>query len=361
MSKGASLFLGLALGASVAGHESSSAARSSARPLAATSLNYLNATLQARNTISVNVYSGSRSPLNDIYVELLDDVNSTVNRQRTTGSGRVMFSGLALGRYRVRVLPYGTEYTEQVRDVELVNYSPSSTGGSVDEQVDFYLKAREGVNSGPFAAPPGVVFVQDVPDGAKRIYDKGVLELRENKQKEGFESLRKAIEIFPTYYAALERLGTEYVTVAGATPAHYEAARVLLTKATEVNRRGFPSTFGLGLAQYRLKMTNEAVENLKRATTLHNQSVDAYLYLGLALNQAGKTAEAEATLKRASEIGKGKAAEVHFQLARLYSGQNRYSEAANELELYLKAKPGTPDTDKMKQTIQQLREKAAKK
>jgi tetratricopeptide (TPR) repeat protein len=85
------------------------------------------------------------------------------------------------------------------------------------------------------------------------------------------------------------------------------------------------------------------------------------MYLGQALNQVGKTAEAEASLKRARELGKGKAAEVHFQLARLYSGQNRYSEAADELELYLKNRPGVPDADKMKQTIQQLREKAAKK
>jgi len=359
MSKGASLLLGLALGASAAGHEPISNAI--ARPLAATSFPFINATLQSRNSVSVNVYSGSRSPLNDVYVELLDDVNSTINRQRTTGSGRVVFNGLSIGRYKVRVLPYGTEYAEQVKDIEIVNYSMSPNGGSIDEQVDFYLRSREGLTTGPFAAPPGVVFAQDVPDAAKRMFDKGVQELRESKKKEGFESMRKAIEIFPTYYAALERLGTEYIMVAGATPAHYDAARILLIRALEVNRRGFPSTFGLGLAQYRLKMSNEAVDNLKRATTLHNQSVDAHLYLGMALNQAGKTAEAEASLKRASEIAKGRAAEVHFQLARFYSGQKRYNEAADELELYLKAKPSTPDAVKMKQTIQQLREKAAKK
>jgi tetratricopeptide (TPR) repeat protein len=261
----------------------------------------------------------------------------------------------------VRVLPYGTDYGEQVRDVELVNYSMLPSGGSVNEQVDFYLRERAGLYAGPFAAPPGVVFVQDVPDAAKRMFDKGAQELRDKKQKEGFDSLRRAIELFPTYYAALERLGTEYIMVTEATPAHYEAARILLMKATEVNGRGFASAFGLGLAQFRLKMFNEAVDNFKRATTLHNQSVDAHMYLGQALNQVGKTAEAEASLKRARELGKGKAAEVHFQLARLYSGQNRYSEAADELELYLKNRPGVPDADKMKQTIQQLREKAAKK
>jgi tetratricopeptide (TPR) repeat protein len=356
MNNSASLICGLALGtAAVFGLTSAAAA--SRPPLSYLSLS-ANAANQGRNTISVNVFGSSRRPLTDIYVELLNDVYSTIDRQKTTGAGRAVFNNLPDGTYKVRVLPYGTEYMEQTKDVTIINYSITGTG-SQNEQVDMYLKVREGFASGPFAAPPGVIFAQDVPETAKRFYDRGVIELRENKEKDGFESLRKAIEIFPTYYAALERLGTEYVM--RGTPAHYEAARALLMKAVEVNSRGFPSTFGLGLAQYKLKQTNEAIDNLRRATTIHNQSVDAHLYLGMALSQAGKTAEAEAIFKRANAIGKGKAAEVHFQMARLYSAQNRYVEAADALELYLKNKPDTPDADKMKLTIQQLREKAAKK
>jgi hypothetical protein len=356
MRKVAPLLLGLVVSAAATPLESSTA---HARPLFATGWLHNNSLLQGRSTIIARVYSPARTPLNDIYVELQNDTYSTIGRAKTEGGGRVTFGGLPDGTYKLRVLPYGTDYMEQTMDVTLTTISqfPGTGGGS--EMVDIYLRVRRNANAGPFASPPGVIFAQAVPEAAKKLYEKGVRELGEKREKEGFDDLRKAIEIFPTYYAALERLGTEYVT-RGSAP-YYEAARVLLLRAVEVNPKGFPSTFGLGLAQYKLKMANDAVENLRRATTLHNQSVDAHLYLGLALSEGGKTAEAEAALKRANEVAKGKAAEVHFQLARLYSSQNRYTEAADALELYLKIKPDSPDADKMRQTIQQLRNKAAKK
>ena len=46
-------------------------------------------------------------------------------------------------------------------------------------------------------------------------------------------------------------------------------------------------------------------------------------------------------------------------MASLYGDQKRYKEAADELELFLKAKPKSADTEKVKALIKQLREKAA--
>lgn len=355
MKKAAPLLLGLAVGA--AAHVQSSTAH--ARPFAAFASLHSNSILQGRSTMIARIFGPSRVPVSDIYVELQNDTYSTVGRAKTDGSGRVTFGGLADGTYKLRVLPYGTDYMEQTLDVTISSISQIVGTGGSNEQVDVYLKVRNNISSSPFAAPPGVIFAQAVPDEAKKLYEKGVGELREKREKEGFDSLRKAIEIFPSYYAALERLGTEYV-VRG-TPTHYEAARVLLMKAVEVNPRGFPSTFGLGLAQYKLNLLNEAIDNLRRATTLHTKSVNAYLMLGMALKQAKKIEEAEAAFKHANEAGKGQGSEVHWQLARLYSEQNRYQEAADSLELYLKYNPDKRDAEKVKQTIQQLRERAAKK
>jgi tetratricopeptide (TPR) repeat protein len=301
----------------------------------------------------------------DIYVELLNDTYQTIDRARTDTTGRFTFMGLSSGLYKVRVMARGTEYLEQTIDVSLVTLSAvgggegGSSGGS-NEYLDIYLKPREVTGSGgPFAAPPGVVFAQEVPEAARKLYDKAIVDLREKKEADGYTGLMKAIEIFPNYYAALERLGIGYVLKG--TPAHFEAAQVLLLKAVEVNPRGFPALYALGLAQYKLKKTDEAIANLQRATSLHVQSADAQLHLGMALMQARKTAEAETAFKRANEISKGKGAEAHYQLARLYSEQNRYAEAAAALDLYLKADPSNPDAAKIRQTIQQLREKAAKK
>jgi hypothetical protein len=359
MKKAAPLLLSLAVGATLAPLELPAAV---ARPLAVRASLYSTTALQGRSSITVRIYGPGRTPLNEIYVELQSDTYSTIGRGRSDAGGRVTFPGLRDGTYKVRVLAYGTDYMEQTQDVVLASLgqlpAEMGGGGGTNENIDIYLKVRDTANSGPFAAPPGTVFAQTVPDAARKLYEKGVVELREKKEKEGFESLKKAIELFPTYYLALERLGTEYVMRG---PAYHEAARIILTKAIDVNPKAFPSTFGLGVAQYQLKMTNESIDTLKRATTLYPNSVNAFMYLGMALKQAKRATEAETALKRANAIGNSKGAEVLWQLARFYSEQNRYQEAADTLELYLKVQTDKSDTEKVRQLIQQLREKVAKK
>lgn len=362
MKKAAPLLLSLAVGASAAHVQSLT---THARTRAASAPLYGSLTAQGRSTLTVRIYGPTRAPLSDIYVELQNDTYSTIGRARTDGAGRITFRGLPDGTYRVRVLAYGTEYVEQVQDVNIASITqlPSALGGGggTNEQVDMYLRTRDNASASPFAAPPGTVFAQVVPDAAKKLYEKGIGELRDKREKEGFRSLRQSLEVFPDYYLALERLGTEYVTRGTNKNGYYEAARILLTKALEVNPKAFPSTFGLGIAQYQLKMTDQSVETFKRATSLYANSVNAYLWLGMALKQSKRTDEAEAAFKRASTVGNGKAAEVHWQLARLYSEQNRFQEAADALELYLKFRTDKNDTQKVRELIAQLREKAARK
>ena len=310
---------------------------------------------QGGNSISGHVFSNSRQPVADVYVELLDEVNASIGTPiKTNGSGFYAFRNLTQGTFKVRVRPYGTEFAEQTQEVMISNISIIPGGGRDSAQLDIYLRLRPNADSGPFAAP-GVIFVQEVPVEAKKLYEVGITRLREKKEKEGFESLKRSLEIFPNYYLALDRLGTEYVT-----RGYYEAAFILLRKAVEVNASGFSSVFGVGVAQYNLKQINEAIENLRRATTLYSKSANAQLWLGLAYKRAGKLEQSEAALKRANELSKGKAAEIHWQIARLYSEQKRYKEAADELELYLKYQSDKSDTEKIKQLIQQLREKAVK-
>lgn len=228
---------------------------------------------QSRNTITGFVFDESRRPVSGIYVELLNDTYSTVSRMRTTGSGLYSFRGISNGQFKVKVLPLGTDYEEQTRDVSLVSVSARPGSGAMNEQVDFYLRARKNVNSGPLAAP-GVVFAQEVPRAAEKLYEEGIDFLRNKNEKEGFEKLKSALETFPGYYLALDRLGTEYV-VRG----YYRPAYVLLTKALEVNPRSFSSTFGLGLTLYRLEQIDSSIETLQRAVNLYKESVNAHLWL----------------------------------------------------------------------------------
>ena len=344
--------LGLVLGLSLS---AAWAPPARARSSAANVSHY--AALQSRNRISGYVFIGARQPMGDVYVELLNEVYSTLARVRTNGSGFYTFDGLSTGNFKVRVLPYGTDFEEQTKDITIYNISVVAGGGATSEQVDFYLKVRENVVAGPFAAP-GTVFAQDVPGEAKKLYERGVVLLREKKDKEAFDSLKRSLEIFPSYYLALDRLGTEYVL-----RGYKEAAYILLTKAVEINPRAFSSQFGLGMTQFQLGMTNEAVESFRRATAAYDGSINGHMYLGLALKKAGKLQQAEESLKRAREVGKGRTPEVHRHLAQLYSDQKRYAEAADSLEQYIKSQPQSPDPQKvakLQQVIRQLRGKAAK-
>jgi len=308
-------------------------------------------TLQNRNSINGFVFNEGRQPVADAYVELLDDLYVTRSRTKTNGSGLYSFRNLEDGQYIVKVLPYGTEYEEQTRSVSLVSVSATPGRGATNEQADFYLKVKRNINEGPLSAP-AVIFVQEIPSSAKKLYESGIEDLRNKKENEGFDKLKKALEIFPDYFLALDRLGREYV-VRG----YYQAAYVLFTKAIGVNSRSFSSTFGLGLASFRLQQVDQAIKILQRATEIDNKSGNGFLWLGISYLQNKNYPQAETSLNKANKLSNGESAAVHWQLARLYKDQNRFNESADALELYLKYKPEGADTEKIKETIKTLRQK----
>lgn len=360
MRKEARLVFGLALGLAAAGAEQSTTAR--AHPLTGQLLVNASVTPQNRNVIYGRVVGPSRQAVSDAYIELLDEVGSTINRTKADSSGRFTFSGLSDGRYKIKVLPYTGEYMQQVQEVVLYSVSAVAGSGSDQQHIDITLRASETANASPFAAAaPSVVFAQEVPASARKLYEQGIGFLRDKKEKEGLESLRKSLEAFPNYYLALDRLGGEYATRGTTNRSYLEAGLVLLTKAVEVNPRSFSSMFGLGWTQYHLGMYPEAVDTLQRATNLYGKAADAHLWHGKALKRASKLELAEGAFKRANDLTSGKVAEVHWQLAGLYSDQKRYTEAADELETFLRLQPKSTDAEKIRALIKSLREKASAK
>jgi Flp pilus assembly protein TadD len=311
------------------------------------------------NTINGFVFGGQRLPIPDINVELLDEFNRTLDRAKTNGSGRYFFTRLGPGRYKVRVLAFETTYAEQVQEVEIINVSRRSSDGSTQVtgresvQLDFYLRPKNNTAS-VSKNNADVVFVQAVPEEARKTYERGVADLSANREASGLSAIKRSIELFPEYYAALDRLSNEYIT-----RKHYLAAAILLTQAVKVNQRAHSSYYSLGYCLYNLNRKREAVESLKRAVDLNAASINAPILLGRTLREVGKYDEAERQLKRAKDLAKGTAPEVHWQLALLYGNNlKRYTEAAQELELFLNSQPESRDTDSIRKLIATFRDKA---
>lgn len=303
---------------------------------------------QNGNSISGHVSNNQRTPIANLRVELLNEVDSVIQTSKTDASGLFVFRKLSDGTFQVRVHASGTNYADQTKRVEL---SRPSGFGVVFEEVDFVLSPSRAT---PSAAKPGVVFAQNVPEEARLQYQRAAEMLQKDRRQEGVAALNKAIEIYPQYFDALEMLGSERVK-----QQEYEHAVPPLKKALEINARAFPSWYALGVAQYNLKQLPAAVESLRRAVSLNQKSINANLWLGTVLRHAGRLDEAETYLKQANFLAEAKVPDAHWQLALLFNQLKRYKEAADELEQFLKVTPDARDADEIKKVIQRLRQKSS--
>jgi cytochrome c-type biogenesis protein CcmH/NrfG len=303
------------------------------------------------NNITGVVFGLERQPIYDVNVELLDQYSRLLQRARTDSTGRYTFTGVPPGRFTVRILPYETAYEEAEGSVELVNFvrenqmtGERSLSGFTVEQLDFHLKLRRGYQAGAASA----VFLQpEIPANAKKLYDKAVDDLNNKKQTEGLAGLKAAIEAFPKYYLALSRLGEEYVKLK-----HYEAGRILLANAVEVNPRGYRSWYSMAYALNAMGLTPDGLTAVGRALELYPTSAEALLLSGVLLRSDKKFDRAEKDLLKAKENAKGSMPMVHWYLALLYGNDmKRYSDAARELRAFLKQQPDAKDAEMIKKLI----------
>ena len=309
------------------------------------------------NSVSGHVFGADRRPLPDVHVELLDDLSRTISRGRTNASGRYSFRGLSSGRFRVRVLPLGTDYEAVEQDFEIVNFA-RTTGigdtrvlGNTSEILDFYLTPRK-VSTGLGA--PATVFVQEVPEEARKLYKNAIDDLERQRLQEAYSSLKAALEIYPKYFAALETLGTEYVKAG-----HFEAAQVLLAIAVDVNPRSYKSWYALSRAYASQTIFPEAIEAAKKALEINPTATESLFLAGTLLRRTKEYAEAEKHLTKANELTDGEMPDVHWELALLYGhGLKRYKEAARELKLYLKKRPDATNAEEVKKLIVDFESKA---
>src|ERR1043165_3387847 len=114
------------------------------------------------NRIEGQVYDPNHRPVQNLYVELLNEVDSVIQRTKTNLSGRFTFSGVPPGRLTVRVLTFGTNFAEQTQEVEIVQTRNNNDINYVDISLRYDRHSR-GADSD---LPPGVIFVQDIPAAA---------------------------------------------------------------------------------------------------------------------------------------------------------------------------------------------------
>lgn len=298
-------------------------------------------------TIIGTVRNRAGQIVTNVRVTIIDENFQTVHTGFVTPSG-FRLDKVRQGRYTIRIETSGTPYEEQSQALELQALRKAG-GGSEVWPVEFILKYKKG--EGP-PANTSPVFAQDVPKAARSEYERGTNHLKGSKTDQGIASLKKAVELFPDYFDALELLGMEYVKAG-----QFEAAIPVLMHAIEINKRAPKCFYSLGVACLKLSRLPEAIEWLGKSAQLDGGSVNTQMMLGLAYGSNGEFDKSESAFKKTLQLGGPAAAEAHYYLTGLYNKQERYREAWQELELYLKEAKNLKDPNQIKAMIANLKEK----
>lgn len=308
----------------------------------------------AASTIAGFVYDKQRNPLPDIEVELLNDYYQMILRTKTDGSGRYQFDGLSDGRYTVRVYAFRYDLMDQEQPTEIITQTVRGGEGVSYVPLDFYLLPKKG---GLMDSENAVVFAQEVPDAANKAYEQALKDFASKRTTEGIANLNQAVQLFPKYYMALHRIGRELYF-----QKRYDEAARFLIEAIKVNEKSAFTLYYLGNSFHFMgkEYNKAAVRSLTQAYVLAPASPQVLFALGRVERAGGNYADAEKHLLQAKKVSKENVPEIHKELAQLYADDmKRYSEAANELEQYLKSsRMNDSESAQTKKVIVSLRDKA---
>lgn len=314
---------------------------------------FFSASPQANAQFAIRGYvrNSSGQAVGNIRVSLLDEYRQSLKTLFSDATGRYEFRAVSRGVFFLRVDTTGTIYENTEQRIELSSLSATRVEEPV--MIDIIIKAK---NSPAPGAQPSTTFTQEVPEVARKEYERGLSHLKNSKVDLAMISFKQSVELFSDYYDALEQLGNLYVE-----QRDYAGAEPLLKRALEINKSGWRVHYSLGIAQYNLNRRSEAAASLKRAVELNGDSANVHMWLGIVLAQNVESRlDAIRAFERVRQIAKDAIPEAYFYLGSLYSKNNQNREAAEALEHFLRISPQAGDREKLKKVIEQLRQKAGK-
>jgi Tfp pilus assembly protein PilF len=266
----------------------------------------------------------------------------------SNGNGSFVFRNLTAGRYTV-MIDAVDGYAVATEQVE-INESGSGGMNRVGEIYTLQVHLR------PASGQPitrGVISANDPPKEALDLYNKALTSVKDGDRDKAIEQLKAAIKIYPSFVAALNGLGVQYMKM-GKQQAAYEA----FSSALKITPESFILHLNCGITLFHLNKYQEAEAEFAAALLKNETSGAAHIYRARSLIALNRLDDAAKDLKRAVEIGGDDVKIAHRYLAGIYVEKGESAEAVKELELYLKALPTTKESEQIKNLIKELNKKA---
>ena len=268
-------------------------------------------------------------------------------------SGAFQFTQLAPGNYTV-VVNAGDDYElahENVYFDSDINMSriggPPVPPTPQRNTVMIHLQLKNGAH-----VKPGVVnaALAEVPENARKLFEKGMDEARAGNAAKAAESLKAAVAIYPDFPLALNELGVQYLKL-GQTSKAVDA----LKNAVKLSPEAYGPRLNLGIALLEAKQYQEAEAQLREALKDNAALPTAHMYLGLCFVRTNRYDEAEKELLAAIQGSGNQLGLAQYYLGGIYWKKHEYPKAVAALEDYLRLTPNAHDADRVRATINDLR------
>ena len=305
-----------------------------------------------RHTIQGRIYypSGRRS---DSRLKIkLQNFNSGELSVFSDPNGSFSFKGLDPGSYTV-VVEAGDAY-ETAKEVVYIDTDGSNPRRGIflppitriySVDIALRLKPAEAAKLGVVSAA-----LAAVPDPARDLYLKAIDSIQAGDNLKAVEQLKGAIAIYPQFPLALNELGVRYLKLG-----QIDKASEALKSAVALAPEEFHPRLNYGIALLNQKLFPEAEEQLRAALAKRSNAPTAHMYLGITLAMQRKFDEGQKELLLAVGANSNEVALAHRYLAGIYLEKHQDARAADELEIYLRLVPKTPEAEVLRKKIKEIR------
>jgi len=301
-----------------------------------------------RNTLQGDIYTPTGQRLDRPVQVILGTPRGEISTT-SSGNGSFVFRQLIGGRYTVRI-DAGEAYAPASEEVDIADSGSSgqmSRLGNI-QTIQVYLRPRTGKPT-----TTGVVSADEPPKAAVELYNKALVSVKEGHREKAIEQLKAALAIHPSFVAALNGLGVQYMKLG-----NYQPALEAFTSAIKLSADSFILHLNCGMTLLFLGRFAEAESELRTALLKNETSGPAHLYRARALIGLNRLDDAASDLIRALEIGGEDVKTAHRYLAGIYIEKGETVKAVKELELYLKSVPDSKEADQIRNLIKELNKKA---
>jgi tetratricopeptide (TPR) repeat protein len=271
---------------------------------------------------------------------------SGLNREvRTDSQGRFDFQGMPTGRYRLTAT--NPADPSQFTDAVEVDTSRSAVNRLL---VHLFLRTQQAKKEPRAGVLSLAEASQQIPKDARKAFEEALRLKADNKVDQALKIFTKAIDFYPSYFQALAERGQLHIAKNQNTEAIADFER-----AVKLNDAWGPALRGLGYCYLEQQKFEDAAKFLERAVAAEPGVANTHLFFGIASLALDRRDLAKKALQEALRLDSKVAVTAHIYLADLYARQRQFTEAADELRIYLAASPDAPNAARLKAKEAELR------